>query len=193
MSLLNGVNDQKPRQIAVRVLERRLRGEDYVETLLENELAPHPLSAVDRGLCQELVYGIARWQMTLDWLIARKTEGRTQKESLRVLLQLGLYQMFWLDRIPNHAAVHETVELAKRLGLGPQAGFLNAVLRGYTRERVETEKLLLELKAKEPAPGYSHPEWLWQRWSARWGPERAAHNSPELEQHPPPAMPASTR
>ncbi len=59
-----------------------------------------------------------------------------------MLLQLGLYQMFWLDRIPNHAAVHETVELAKQLGLGPQAGFVNAVLRGYARERDATEKLL---------------------------------------------------
>ena len=57
-------------------------------------------------MCQTLVYGITRWQLTLDWLIARKTAGRTQKEALRVLLQLGLFQMFWLERIPNHAAVH---------------------------------------------------------------------------------------
>jgi 16S rRNA (cytosine967-C5)-methyltransferase len=174
MSLLNGVNDRKPRQIALRVLERRNHGEDYVETLLESELSLHRLSAVDRSLCQELVYGIVRRQATLDWLITRKTAGRAQKETLRLLLQLGLYQMFWLDRIPNHAAVHETVELAKQLGLGPQAGFLNAVLRAYTRERVETENLLMELKTTQPALGYSHPEWLCQRWSARWGPERAA-------------------
>ena len=51
------------------------------------------------------------------------------------MLHLGLYQLFWLQRIPDHAAVHETVELAKHLGFGPQAGFLNAVLRGYIRER----------------------------------------------------------
>ena len=82
--------------------------------------------------------------------------------------------MFWLDRIPNHAAVHETVELAKRLGLGPQAGFVNAVLRGYTRERTETEKLLAELKTSQPALGRSHPDWLYQRWQARWGAEKAA-------------------
>src|SRR5262245_56163808 len=107
--LLNVVSSQKPRQIAVRVLKERLAAKDYTENLLENELATHRLTASDRGLCQELVYGITRWQTTLDWLIARKTEGRDQKEMLRVLLQLGLYQMFWLDRVPNHAAVHETV------------------------------------------------------------------------------------
>ncbi len=187
MSLLRTVAEQKPRQIAVRVLKERLSGQDYTENLLERELSRENLPAVDRGLCQELVYGIARWQTTLDWLIARKTEGRTQKDDLRVLLQLGLYQMFWLDRIPNHAAVHETVELAKRLGLGPQAGFVNAVLRGYTRERVETEKLLGDLKAAQPDLGYSHPEWLYQRWLARWGAEKAAQLM-EWNNTPPPTF-----
>jgi 16S rRNA (cytosine967-C5)-methyltransferase len=168
------LSEEKPRQIAARILIRRQTANDYVEDLLDGELAANPLSPADRGLCQTLVYGIARWQMTLDWLIARKTEGRSQKEALRVLLQLGLFQMFWLERIPNHAAVHATVELAKQLGLGPQAGFVNAVLRGYARERDATEKLLKELKTSQPALGHSHPEWLYARWQARWGTERPA-------------------
>jgi 16S rRNA (cytosine967-C5)-methyltransferase len=187
MALLRVVSEQKPRQIAIRVLKERLLEQDYTENLFEKELSQHRLSGVDRGLCQELVYGIARWQLTLDWLIACKTEGRTQKEELRVLLQLGLYQMFWLDRIPNHAAVHETVELAKEMGLGPQAGFLNAVLRGYTRERVETEKLLADLKTEQPALGHSHPEWLYQRWLARWGAEKTAQLM-QLNNTPPPTF-----
>ena len=168
------VHEQIPREIAVNVLRQRETGADYVENLLENELIQTPLSPVNRGLCQELVYGIVRWQTTLDWLIARKTEGREQKPELQILLRLGLYQMFWLDRVPNHAAVHETVELAKTLGFGPQAGFVNAVLRGYTRERVPTEELLQKLKIEQPHLGYSHPEWLCQRWSIRWGAEKTA-------------------
>ena len=168
------MSGQKPRQIAARVLQHRLAGQDYVADLLERELSTERLPAVDRALCQTLVYGVTRWQMTLDWLIARKTEGRTQKEGLRTLLQLGLFQMFWLERIPNHAAVHVTVELAKQIGLGPQSGFINAVLRGYARERVETEKLLRELKLSQPALGYSHPEWIYERWRLRWGAEKAA-------------------
>jgi 16S rRNA (cytosine967-C5)-methyltransferase len=187
MALLKVVSEQKPRQIAVQVLRQRLLEQDYTENLFEKELSAHRLTSSDRGLCQELVYGIARWQMTLDWLIARKTEGRTQKEELRILLQLGLYQMFWLDRIPNHAAVHETVELAKHLGLGPQAGFVNAVLRGYTRERVETETLLADLKINQPALGYSHPEWIYQRWFARWGAEKTAQLM-QLNNTPPPTF-----
>ena len=160
---------QKPREIAARVLLRRAKESIFVEELLESALVSASLSPVDRGLCQELVYGVVRWQSTLRWLVERKTPGRTQKEGLGILLQLGLYQMFWLDRIPNHAAVNETVELGKQLGFGPQAGFLNAILRAYTRESNETRDLLKALKHAQPALGYSHPEWLVNRWQKTWG------------------------
>jgi 16S rRNA (cytosine967-C5)-methyltransferase len=167
------VSDEKPREIAVRVLQRAVGG-DFVETRLEAALAQSRLSAADRHLCQELAYGIVRWQATLDWLIARKTEGRAQKPMLQNLLRLGLYQIFWLDRIPDHAAVHETVELARQSGFHSQAGFVNAVLRGYLRESEATKRLLAELKTQQPHLGYSHPEWLVARWQKRWGTDRAA-------------------
>jgi len=172
MTLLNAVSGQKPREIAARVLQRRQAGEDFTEALLDRALAGAKPSTADRGLCQELVYGVVRWQATLDWLIAQKTRGRTQKAGLQNLLRLGLYQIFWLDRIPDHAAVHETVELAKRNGFGPQAGFVNALLRGFLREADATSKSLAELKIIQPALGYSHPEWIVERWLKRWGDER---------------------
>jgi len=153
--------------------QRRPQGE-FTETLLDRALAAMPVAPADRGLCHELVLGIVRWQATLDWLIARKTQGRTQKSALQDFLRLGLYQIFWLDRIPDHAAVNETVELAKRAGFGPQAGFLNAVLRGCLREADATKRLLTELKTQQPALGHSHPEWLYDHWKNRWGPQRAA-------------------
>jgi len=171
MAPLNAVNDQNPRQIAARVLGQRKSGGEFVEDLLESALASARLSPADRGLCQEIVYGCVRWQTTLDWLIARKTNGREQKSALQNLLRLGLYQIFWLDRIPDHAAVHETVELAKQNGFGPQAGFVNAVLRGYLREADETKKLLAELKISNPAIGFSHPQWLVEKWQKRFGEE----------------------
>jgi len=130
------------------------------------------MSPADRSLCQELVYGIVRRQATLDWLIARKTEGRQQKPALQNLLRLGLYQIFWLDRIPPHAAVHETVELAKREGFGPKAGFVNAVLRGYLRESDATKQLLADLKTSDPAVGFSHPQWLVEKWQKHFGQDR---------------------
>jgi 16S rRNA (cytosine967-C5)-methyltransferase len=179
------VKGEKPREIAIRVLRRRGDSDEYVEKLLEKELAGSSLTPPDRALCQELVYGIVRWQMTLDWLVARKTGNRLQNAALRLLLHLGLYQLFWLQRIPNHAAVHETVELAKRLGFGAQAGFINAVLRTYAREREATVLQLENLKQTDPALGYSHPAWLVERWQARWG---AAQTSQLLQWNntPPP-------
>lgn len=158
----------------MRVLRQRQGSHEYIERVLENELAGHSLSPPDRALCQELTFGLVRRQMTLDWLVARKTAGRPQNACLRLLLHLGLYQLFWLDRIPPHAAVHETVELGKQLGFGAKAGFLNAVLRGYTREKEATRQQLEHLKQTNPALGYSHPEWLAGRWQARWGAEQTA-------------------
>ena len=174
MSPLNAVNDQNPRQIAAGVLLQRRPGGRFTEDLLERALAESRLLPVDRALCQELVYGVVRWQAALDWLISRKTDGREQKPGLRNLLRLGLYQIFWLDRIPPHAAVHETVELAKQGGFGSQTGFVNALLRGCLREVGPVKKLLAELKVSQPALGWSHPEWLVARWEKRWGAEKTA-------------------
>jgi 16S rRNA (cytosine967-C5)-methyltransferase len=163
------VSAEKPRQIAARVLQRHAAGSDWLESVLDAELAESSLAPVDRAIAQELAFGVLRWQAALDWLIARKTAGRTQKNALQILLRLGLYQLFWLDRIPDHAAVHETVQLARELGCGPQAGFVNALLRGCLRERETLERDLEELKASKPHTGYSHPEWLCRRWEKRWG------------------------
>ena len=166
------MNGQKPREIAVRILGQRRAGGEFTENLLDRALGNARLLPADRALCQELVYGIVRWQAALDWLIARKTAGREQNASMQNLLRLGLYQTFWLDRIPPHAAVHETVELVKQLGFGMQAGFVNAILRGCLREFDETKKVLTELKISDPATGYSHPQWLVEKWRKRFGDEK---------------------
>ena len=167
------MSGEKPREIALRVLRRRAGG-DFLEDRLEAALAQARLSPADRHLCQQLAYGIVRWRATLDWLIARKTQARPQHPRLLDLLRLGLYQIFWLERIPDHAAVHETVKLARQSGFNTQAGFINAVLRGYLREPEATRRLLADLKTQQPHLGYSHPEWLAACWQQRWGSECAA-------------------
>ncbi len=168
-ALFRIVSVQKPREIAARVLLRREEGKDYTEDLLEREFNISQLSSIDRGLCTELVYGVVRWQKTLDWLISRKTKERPQKPGLIVLLRLGLYQLFWLGRIPDHAAVFETVDVGRRMGFNSQAGFINAILRGYSREKEQTDKILEEVKTRDPALGFSQPDWLVQKWIQRYG------------------------
>lgn len=159
------MQSRKPREIAYRALLARELGRGFIEDLLEAELAGTRLAAADRHLAQELAFGVVRWQAPLDWLIEQKAEGRRQRPEVQVLLRLGLYQLFWLDRVPDHAAVFETVALAPP---GP-ARFINALLRAYTREREAARAALEELKRTDPAWGWSHPAWLVERWTARWG------------------------
>lgn len=159
------MRQRKPREIAYRALLAREAGTGFIEDLLEAELAGARLAAADRSLAQELAFGAVRWQAPLDWLIELKSAGRPQRPEVRVLLRLGLYQLFWLDRVPDHAAVFETVALAPP---GP-AAFVNAVLRAYARERDATRAALEELKRTDPAWGWSHPAWLLERWITRRG------------------------
>ena len=126
------------------------------------------LKAADRRLAQELVLGVLRWRGTLDDLIAARTDGRPIAPVPRTLLRLGIYQLLWLDRIPDHAAVHDSVELARRLGAPAQSGFVNGVLRNVIRDRDATRRRLTGLQRSEPARGWSLPPWLVERWSSRY-------------------------
>lgn len=162
---------QKPRQIAVDILRREAEKVRFLDKITDQELTAAGLSPADRGLVLELCYGVVRWQETLDWLIARKATAGVRQATVRILLRLGLYQIFWLDRIPDHAAVHETVQLARQNGFAAQTGFVNALLREYLREKEQTTQLLEALKISDPALGYSHPRWLCDRWRQRWDEE----------------------
>jgi 16S rRNA (cytosine967-C5)-methyltransferase len=163
------VRRQTPREIAARVLQRHESSGQFAEALLDHELGLAHLGHRDRGLTQELVYGAVRWQATLDWLIAKKADRRPPDGPVRALLRLGLYQLFWLSRIPDHAAVFETVELARELAGEGVAAFVNAVLRGFLREFEPTRVALEALKRSDPATGWSHPAWLIRAWTQRWG------------------------
>jgi 16S rRNA (cytosine967-C5)-methyltransferase len=162
------VRDEKPREIAAEILFKRENGR-FVESILEDQFGRKTLKPEDRGFIQELVYGVVRWQLTLDWLITRKTQGKPQKPLVQNLLRMALYQMFWLERVPSYAAVNESVEICKRRGFVPQAKFINAVLRGYSREMEGTREELQKLKKNDLALAYSHPEWLCKRWRERFG------------------------
>jgi 16S rRNA (cytosine967-C5)-methyltransferase len=160
---------EKPRQIAFEVLLEHNRGQDFVEDVLAEALAKRRLQPNDRGLVHELVCGVVRWERLLDWIIQGRTEDRPQQAIVRILLRLGLYQLLILDRIPVHAAVHETVELAKSQNLGPVAGFINAFLRKAAAEIDGLKQQIVDLEGTNPDVRFSHPEWLFNRWKSRWG------------------------
>lgn len=162
------VTGLKPREFAARSLLDAERPGDFIEHRIEFHPGWDHLSDPDRRLAQELIFGVTRWRRTLDWLIQRKSDDRPQRPEILVILRLGLYQLFWLDRVPAHAAVDCSVELARVLGVERQAGFINALLRGYVRQQEVTRRECMNLKRRDPALGWSHPTWLVERWQQRW-------------------------
>jgi len=163
---------KKPRQIALQSLLRSQQTHRAVEPILSREFRSAPLSPADTGLCRELVSGCVRWRRLLDWLIERATEGREQKPAVREILRLGLYQIFFLSRIPEHAIVDESVRLAKAEKCLGQAGFINAMMRRFLREREQITRDIADLQDTRPALGQSHPDWLYEQWEKRWGREK---------------------
>jgi 16S rRNA (cytosine967-C5)-methyltransferase len=141
------------------------------DELLDRALASSKLNKADRALTTELFYGCLRQRLALEFL-REQLMRKPPRAVVAVLMDLGLYQLFFLKKIPVHAAVHEMVELVKERASADEAKFVNAVLRRATRER---PTLLAALRAKretEPWVYYSHPRWLWEQWVARWGREQ---------------------
>jgi len=165
-----------PRQFASRFLLSLGRPGDFVEHRMESDPAFLALAAADRRLAQELVLGVLRWREALDWLIARRSAGHSQEPVVRAALRLAFYQLFWLDRIPDHAAVNDAVQSCRDAGRVRQSGFVNAVLRGSLRERDALQAALKELRRSDPAVGWSHPGW----WVDRWRTELDAENLQRL-------------
>ncbi|MCW5557610.1 MAG: hypothetical protein KIT22_07245, partial [Verrucomicrobiae bacterium] len=137
---------------------------DFAEHRMESDPGFLALGAADRRLAQELVLGVLRWRETLDWLVARRSAGRSQEPAVRETLRLAFYQLFWLDRIPDHAAVNDAVQSCRDAGRPRQSAFVNAVLRGSLREREALRAALKGLRREDPAAGWSHPGWLVDRW-----------------------------
>ena len=163
---------KKPRQIALQSLLHSQQTHRAVEPILSREFRSAALSPADTGLCRELVSGGVRWRRLLDWLIERATKGREQRPVIREILRLGLYQIFFLSRIPEHAIVDESVRLAKAENCLGQAGFINAMMRRFLREREQITRDIADLQKARPALGQSHPDWLYERWEERWGREK---------------------
>lgn len=166
-----GVLIEKPRQFAVTILTRHADREGFIEDLFDEEVSHAKLKPEDRRLTQELCYGVVRWQSTLDYFIEKLTEGRRQVPPVRAILRVGFYQLLMLDRIPDHAAVNESVNLTRELGFANQTGFINAIMRNCIRDREKFITEWNELKTSQPNIGWSHPKWLVERWQERMSAE----------------------
>ena len=188
------MSTKNPRRAAFDILLRIEKEKSFADILIDNELSKEIIKGADRGLLTELVYGVLRRQGTLDHIIGQFSSQRPEKLELyvRLLLRLGMYQSFFLDRVPVSAAVNETVNLAKELA--PRAsGFINAILRSADRGRdmisyPDREKIPIDYLAVR----YSHPAWLTAQWIEQLGLEAAESLAAAMAEPPPFTVRANT-
>lgn len=166
----------------LRDLERQAQPFDELVQALDARLPTNR----DARFARQLVLGVVRWQKRLDWIIATCCTRPVAQLApwARHILRLGTYQLFWLDRVPQSAAVHTSVELAKHLTHQGIASLVNAVLRNLLRQRAPVcYPDPHQTPTRYLAVYHSHPEWLVKRWVGRWGREIAervlvANNQP---------------
>ncbi len=152
-----------PRAACVHALQIWESGGKFADEVLHDALASGHFNAYDRAFLTETFYGVLRHRTALDFLIGKLRDSALDPAT-RQVLRLGFYQIFRM-RIPYHAAVNETVNLA-----GRARGLVNALLRRSIREK---EDLQRQLEEAAPSIRYSHPEFLINRWEKNLEPGAA--------------------
>lgn len=144
-----------------------------LDGLIDHTFAAHHIDHRDRRFAYDVVYGVMRRRGTLDYVIARFLDNNDalKQPGLRNILRIGAYQILYMDRVPDHAAVNEAVNAAKSSRkLRYYAGLVNALLRNIIKHR----KQPIKPSPAMPLAGrlsleHSHPSWLVERWLDRFG------------------------
>ena len=158
------MKNETARSVAAALLVRCEKSRSYANLALDAALKQAALSGADAALCAALAYGVIERRSTLDYQLdslLQKPLAQLPAEA-RAALRLGLYQLFYMQRVPAHAAIHESVELVKASqSTRHLAALVNAVLR-----RAQTRGLVLPEGESDAALGvkYSCPEWLVSLW-----------------------------
>ena len=184
------MKNQNPRQIALKILNKFYRNEIFLEKILNDNLILNDNhnrnknhnhnknngdneNNLNQALITELVYGVVRWQIKIDFMISNFLKKDIQEIDKTILniLRLSIYQLNYLDKVPDYAVVNEAVNLTKSNKLSSFASFVNAVLRSYLREKEQIKFPPLVEKINYFSTIYSHPQWLVSRLISQFGVE----------------------
>ncbi|MEA5026176.1 MAG: 16S rRNA (cytosine(967)-C(5))-methyltransferase RsmB [Erysipelotrichaceae bacterium] len=155
---------KKVREKAFEVLCAVVINQQYSNLSLRNQ--PDSFDSRDQSLINEIVYGTLQnySYLTFQW---QRFVAKKPSEVIGCLLNMSIYQLFFLDKIPDYAILDETIDIAKKIGRGHESGFCNALLRRVIREgllNIDTGDAVNDL-----AVSTSHPLWLVQMWKAHYG------------------------
>ncbi len=140
----------------------------YSNMAVKNTLKNSDMSERDKALFTALVYGVSDKKITLDYYISKFSKIKLKKISkyILIILRMGVFQLVFTDKIPQSAAVNESVKLAKRYGHGASAGFVNGVLRSVSKcGEIEYPKEKDEYLSVK----YSFPLWMCRKWTEEFG------------------------
>lgn len=155
------------RETAMKVLYEIEYEGAYSNMALKNALRYGEISHRDKAFITHLVYGVTDKKLTLDYIISKFSKIKLKKISkyILIILRMGVYQIKFMDKVPESAAVNECVKLARRYGHGASAGFVNGMLRNVVRIDIEYPKDKIEYMSVK----YSVPLWLCKKWITDFG------------------------
>lgn len=159
------------RELALHILMKIESDDVFVNIILNDELNKSELNEMDKNFVTQLVYGTNSNQIFEDYIIRKCSKVRFNKIALPILtiLRMGIYQIYFLDKVPVSAVCNEAVKLAKKYGHMSSANFTNAILRNVSR--TDKNVFLDEIKDKEErlSVEYSYPKWLINRFINQFG------------------------
>ncbi|MGM9928897.1 MAG: 16S rRNA (cytosine(967)-C(5))-methyltransferase RsmB [Bacillus sp. (in: firmicutes)] len=160
------------RELALDLIYSVEKNQSYSNLLLNNVINKNQLSPADSRLLTEITYGTIQRKLTLDYFLKPFVKQNAKLDDwVMILLRLSLYQMYYLDKIPDHATIFEAVEIAKKRGHKGISSMVNGVLRNIQRKGVPS---LEEIKnpIERISIESSHPLWLVERWVQQYGIEK---------------------
>lgn len=158
------------REVALELLEAIDKQQSYSNLLLNQMIQKNKMNKLDIPLLTEITYGTIQRKLTLDFYLDPFLRKKTN-HWVRLLLRLSLYQMVYLDRVPDRAIIHEAVEIAKKRGHRGIGSLVNGVLRSIQREGLPSIEEIKDRK-KRLSIETSHPLWLVERWIDQFGFEK---------------------
>lgn len=181
----NKIKGPSSRETALKIMYRVEEEGAYANIELNKVLSNTQMDKQDRSLVTQLVYGTIRMRGNVDYILSQFLKNPLNKITpwIRLILRLGVYQMIFMDKIPDRAAVNESVNLSKKYGHPGTVKLVNGVLRNVARNKETLTYPALEKDAvNHIAVVYSHPKWLVKRWIKQLGVEEtinlcAANNS----------------
>ena len=159
------------REVALSIIIKAEKDKAFSNILLNSELNKADINEIDKSFITQLVYGVISNKLAIDYIIKSLSKVKFNKISDAILniLRLGIFQIYYLDKVPNSAVCNESVKLAKKYGHFASANFVNAILRNATRREKDSFFENIQDKTEYLSIYYSYPKWIIDTWVNQFG------------------------